>query len=77
MEKKIELSELELKVLHASVNRTFYPMTATPAEAKALCDVIDKANALMDELHADDELGDSLMEWYLAKYEAQQKAGRK
>ena len=77
MEKKIELSVLELKMLHKNVDRTFYPITATSEEAIAMNSVINKANALMDELHADDELGDSLMEWYLAKYEAQQKAGRK
>lgn len=70
--KKIELSELELRMLKASVNGEFFTATATDEEAAAMNSVIDKADKLMDELDAYDELDNSLMEWFLAKYNAQE-----
>lgn len=69
--KKIELTELELKMLKLNVAREFYPLVATEEESKAMISVIDKAEKLMEELDAYDELGDSLMEWFLDKYENQ------
>lgn len=48
-------------------------MTATEEEMKALCNVIDKAEALMHELKAYEESGDDMMAWFLEKYEAQEK----
>jgi hypothetical protein len=73
MEAKIELSPLELEMLKKNVSREFEPMTATAEEAKAMNSVIAKADALMEQLDAYEELGDSLMEWYLHKYESQNK----
>lgn len=70
--KKIELTELEKKMLDLNVSRDFNPMTATEEEAAAMNSVIHKAEDLMEELDAYDELGDSLMEWFKAKYEKQQ-----
>lgn len=70
--KKIELTELEKKMLDLNVSRDFNPMTATKEEAAAMNSVIHKAEDLMEELDAYDELGDSLMEWFKAKYEKQQ-----
>lgn len=69
--KKFELTELEQRVLKASVDRTFFPLTATDEECTALVSVIEKAENLMKELDAYDELGDSLMEWFLKKYNEQ------
>lgn len=71
MEKKIILTELEEKMLQLNVDREFFAGNATPEEAKAMNSVIAKAETLMRELNAYDELEDSLMEWFLAKYKAQ------
>lgn len=70
--KKIELTDLEKKMLDLNVSRDFNPMTATVEEAAAMNSVIHKAEDLMEELDAYEELGDSLMEWFKAKYEEQQ-----
>lgn len=72
MEKKIELSALELEMLKKNVDGTFYPMTATEEEAEAMNNVIAKADNLMEELDAYDELDYSLMAWFLKKYESQE-----
>lgn len=72
MAKKIELSELELRMLELDIKHEFYPMTATKEEAMALNRVIEKADNLMRELNAYDELDNSLMEWFYAKYKAQE-----
>ena len=69
--KKIELTELELRMLKLNVKREFYPLTATEEEAKAMNSVIKKAEDLMEELDAYDELDESLMEWFLDKYNKQ------
>lgn len=68
---KIELTELELKMLKLNVAREFYPLVATEEEAKAMNSVITKAEDLMEELDAYDELDESLMEWFLDKYKKQ------
>lgn len=66
---KIELTEVELKVLKQQIEGEFSILDATDEERAAMGQVIKKADELMEELDAYDELGDSLMEWYLAKYE--------
>lgn len=71
MERKIELTELELKMLHANIEGTFFPPEATEEECKAMSSVLDKAEELMHELEAYDEIGDNLMKWYLGKFEGQ------
>lgn len=71
-EKKIALDPLERKVLKMFIDHEYEPMAASEEEVKAMDRVIDKADALMDELHADDELGNSLMEWFWNKYKAQE-----
>lgn len=68
---KIELTELELKVLKQNVSGDFSPMNATEEEAAAMNSVLRKAEDLMDELEAYDELENSLMLWFLCKYESQ------
>ena len=51
--------------------REFYPLVATIEEVNAMNSVIKKAENLMEELDAYDELDESLMEWFLAKYNEQ------
>ncbi|MBQ7774515.1 MAG: hypothetical protein IJ379_01210 [Lachnospiraceae bacterium] len=59
-------------MLKQNVNGEFSPMVATEEEAEAMNSVIDKADKLMEELNAYEELDNSLMEWFLNKYEAQE-----
>ena len=72
--KKIELSELELAMLKRNLNGEFFPPEQTDEENKAFARVIDKADKLMEELDAYDELGNSLMEWFYNKYKTQEEA---
>ena len=64
--KKIELTEKEIEV-----------HSATEEQQKLLMGVIDKANKLLDEEDAYDELeaqGNDLIDWYWKKYQAQENA---
>lgn len=72
--KRIELTELEAKVLEQSATGEFSEFSATAEEISAMVSVINKAEALMDELDAYDELDDSLINWYFSKYKAQETA---
>lgn len=72
MEKKIELTPLELKVLKLNVAREFYPMTATDEEFDALNRVIEKASLLEEELDAYDDVDGYLMAWFLKQFESQE-----
>lgn len=72
---KITLTELELTVLKKDIAGEFFPPEATEEERKALASVIDKADAHCEKLDAYEEIGESLMVWFLNQYEAQQTAG--
>lgn len=74
MEKKIEITSMELKMLNVHLNGDFAPMTATQEECEAMGSVIEKADNLMRELDAYDELGNSLMVWFKNKWVKQQVA---
>ena len=71
---KITLTELELEVMKKDIAGEFFPPEATDEERKAMASVIDKADAYCEELDAYDEIGESLMVWFLNQYEAQQAA---
>lgn len=73
MKKRIELTELELRMLKANVNGEFFPPEATKEECVAMRSVITKADDLMEELDAYDELDSNLMLWFLNKYNEQEK----
>lgn len=73
-EKRIELTPLELAMLKRDLAGEFFPPEQTDEENKALANVIEKADNLMEELDAYDELGDSLMQWFYDKYQAQEQA---
>ena len=72
---KITLTDLELAVLKKDIAGEFFPPEATEEERKALASVIDKADAHCEKLDAYEEIGESLMVWFLNQYEAQQAAG--
>ena len=73
-ETRIELTPLELAMLKRDLDGEFFPPEQTDEENKALANVIEKADNLMEELDAYDELGDSLMQWFYDKYQAQEQA---
>lgn len=66
--KKIELSDIELAMFKRDLSGDFFPPEQTDEEIRALVRVIDKADNLMHELEAYDELGNSLMLWFWKKY---------
>lgn len=69
---KIELTPMELAMLKRDIAGDFFPPQQTDEENKALLSVINKADEAMEALDAYDELENSLMEWFLAKYQAQE-----
>lgn len=65
MKTKVELTNLEHQMLnHFLEKEGFSSLSATEEEMKALSSVIDKANKLMDETNAYDDMGDNLMVWF-------------
>lgn len=70
----INLTELEYKVLEQDIKGEFSDFDATEEELRAMVSVINKADALMDELGASDELDENLLLWFWDKYQAQQTA---
>ena len=73
-ETRIELTPLELAMLKRDLAGEFFPPEQTDEENKALANVIEKADNLMEELDAYDALGDSLMQGFYDKYQAQEQA---
>jgi len=71
--KKIELTEIEKRVIQQQIAGEFDRVFAPDDDKKALMSVVDKAEALMDELDAYYDIGDSLMEWFWGKYQEQEK----
>jgi hypothetical protein len=73
MRRRIELTELELRMLLLLHDNESLFQPTTEEEIKTTCSVIKKAEDLMRELNAYDELDDSLVKWFLAKYNEQAK----
>lgn len=69
---RIELTADEIKVIHQQLNGEIEVWNATDEQQKLLTGVIDKADALMEELDAYDELDGDLILWFWNKYKAQQ-----
>ena len=72
--KKIELTEKEIEVIHQQLNGEIEVHSATEEQQRLLMGVIDKADALMEELDAYDELNGDLILWFWKKYQAQENA---
>lgn len=66
MGKRIELTELEYRMLLLLVDDETYIQPTTDEEIKAACSMIKKAEDLIRELDAYDELDNSLVKWFLA-----------
>nr|DAG17016.1 MAG TPA: hypothetical protein [Caudoviricetes sp.] len=75
--KKIELTEKEIEVIRQQLNGEIEVHSATEEQQQLLMGVIDKANDLLDEEDAYEELeaqGNDLIDWYWKKYQAQENA---
>lgn len=70
--KKIELSADEIKAIKQQLNGEIEVWNATEEQQKHLTSVIDKAESLLDELDAYDEMGDDMILWFWNKYKAQE-----
>lgn len=69
---KIELNADEIQVIQQQQRGEFDTFSATDYQKQHLMSVIDKADALMEELDAYEESGDDVIAWFWAKYQAQQ-----
>lgn len=74
--KKIELSAAEIKVIQQQLNGEIELWHATEEQKVLLMGVIDKANALLEELDAYDDMtwnhdADTIL-WFWHKYQEQQ-----
>lgn len=70
--KKIELSADEIKTIKQQLNGEIEVWSATEEQQKHLTSVIDKAESLLDELDAYDEMGDDMILWFWNKYKTQE-----
>lgn len=71
--KKIILSEKEIELIEAQLEGKV-EVWADDETQKILGGVIDKAEALMIEQEAFNEVGSDLIRWYWNKYQAQETA---
>ena len=73
---KIELTDLQKQLIQKQLNEKYDPFMATEEEQEAFNDVIDKAEALSDELDAVDDYIDNyhgdMIAWFWAKYQEQE-----
>ena len=66
---KIVLTEKEIEVIDLFLaEKVDIETVATDEQKELLMGVTDRAEALMEELNAYDELDDNLIKWYYDKY---------
>ena len=69
---KITLTEKEIEIIDLFLaEKIDIESVATDEQKEWLMGVTDRAEALMEELNAYDELDDNLIKWYYEKYKAQ------
>lgn len=71
MKQEIILTQEEIQVIDQYFKGEIEAFTATDEQQKYMMAVISKAEALMKELDAYDELEDDLIQWFWGKYQAQ------
>lgn len=70
---KIVLTEKEIEIIDLFLaEKVDIETVATDEQKELLMGVTDRAETLMEELDAYDELDDNLIKWYYDKYKAQQ-----
>lgn len=72
---RIELSDDEIKIIEKDQRGEFDPLDCTDEEKQLMSSVIDKADALMEELDAYEESGEDVIKWFYDKYKQQQTVG--
>lgn len=70
--KKINLTTDEVRVVKEQLSGSFDRVFAPDEDKQTMMNIIDKAEALLDELDAYEEMGDDMILWYWNKYKAQQ-----
>lgn len=69
---KIVLTEKEIEVIDLFLaEKVDIETVATDEQKELLMGVTDRAEELMEELNAYDELDDNLIKWYYDKYKSQ------
>ncbi|MEE1004897.1 MAG: hypothetical protein UH685_06125 [Bacteroidaceae bacterium] len=69
---KIELTKGEIEIVELFLaEKIDIETVATDEQKELLMGVVDRAEALMEELNAYDELDDNLVRWYYDKYKQQ------
>lgn len=69
---KIELTKGEIEIVELFLaEKIDIETVATDEQKELLMGVVDRAEALMEELNAYDELDDNLVGWYYNKYKHQ------
>lgn len=68
---KIELTAAEIQVIEKQINGEIEIFTATDEEKEILTNVTNKAEELLEELDAYDELDGDMISWFYGKYKAQ------
>lgn len=63
----MELSNVQKQLIARYKSGTFNHFGATPEEQVAFMEIIDAAEALLEELDAYDEFGDDLILWFCNK----------
>lgn len=69
---RIIFNELEREIAEGYLKGSIDPSNMPEHLLEAASGLVDKAEALMDELDAYDEMGDDLWGWYFTKYFAQE-----
>lgn len=69
---KIVLTEKQKEVLQKQLYGSYSPFFASEQDQTAYNEVIDKADALVEELDAYDSFGEDLMAWFWGKYQEQE-----
>ncbi len=69
---KIELTEQQKAVVQKQLSGEYSPFFASEEEQVAMNEVLSKAEALVEELDAYEEMNGDLLAWFWGKYQAQQ-----
>ena len=70
--KKIEFTQEEKAVIQQQLNGEIEVWSATDEQQKHLTNVIDKAEARLEEYPDDYDFGDDLIAWIWSEYQAQE-----
>ena len=73
---KIVLTDQQKALIQKQIKGEYSPFFATEDEQVAMNEVLTKAEALIAELDAYDEMDGDLISWFWGKYQAQEAAAQ-